>query len=553
MANIENYQTFHRCRKDKAGGGTTLLVHDSLQAELLTSPFIENFESVSALIFFKSKKIVVSEIYRPPNSDNHDFTVNLMHMLESKTKSDYKFICGDFNYDLIKISQHWATADFYSCMLDHEYVAMMLKPTRVTHSTSTLMDNIFVQSKKLMSNASYVLVDGMSDHYPCVVSYNITGVKSDQETVIEKRKLTDSRMLKAQEMLLFHNWTIIYDMSVNESYEYLISVITNALDKIAPKKLIKLRIDEKFREPWMTVKLKKYNNKCRKLCNKAKNSGLKKDHDFYKKYRNTVNKLKLLDKKAHYKEAFNKIGKNSKLLWNVVRGLLKKSHNRHGIVELLYNDKLHRGDKNICNAFNEHFAGAGKRVQETVKNNREVDDETVKISNKLRFKKVTEGRICKLVQQLKDKTSSGLDSISNVLLKRLVSVIKLPLCIIFNKSLFSGVFPDLMKVAKVLPLYKGGEQSIPDNYRPISLLPVISKILERCVYITLLQHLNNNNIVYPKQFGFRPGHSTSDAVMNLLGEALQGFNDGSMIITIFVDLKRHLTQYHINGCLISLN
>ena len=92
-----------------------------------------------------------------------------------------------------------------------------------------------------------------------------------------------------------------------------------------------------------------------------------------------------------------------------------------------------------------------------------------KINDKLLFKTVTESYVCKLVAAIKPKSSSGIDDISNRLLKDIIAVIKVPLTIVINKSLMEGVFPDLMKIAKIIPLHKGGEQNLPDNYRLIFL------------------------------------------------------------------------------------
>ena len=156
----------------------------------------------------------------------------------------------------------------------------------------------------------------------------------------------------------------------------------------------------------------------------------------------------------------------------------------------------------------------------------------------LRFARVTEMQICKIVMEMKPKLSSGLDGISNMLLKRLIHVIKGPLCTVFNKSLSSGVFPAMLKSAKVVPLYKGGSDDLLDNYRPISLLPVISKILEKVVFKSLMTHLTDNNLLYERQYGFRPNRSTTDAVTNLVGEILTSFEDNQMVLALFVDLKK---------------
>ena len=182
----------------------------------------------------------------------------------------------------------------------------------------------------------------MSDHYPCLVSYIfVNHAKGNgDEVTLEKRKLNEDAMLKIQKDLLFYNWSVIANMSVDESYAYLISVITDVMNVHAPKKCVKIRIDDQFREPWLTVKLKKYNQKCRKLCNKARRTQSESDHRYYRSYRNTLNRLKEFEKRCHYKEVLNKIGKNTKLLWNVINGMLKKSHNKSEIVELKYGSTL---------------------------------------------------------------------------------------------------------------------------------------------------------------------------------------------------------------------
>ena len=156
----------------------------------------------------------------------------------------------------------------------------------------------------------------------------------------------------------------------------------------------------------------------------------------------------------------------------------------------------------------------------------------------MKFRLVGEGEICKVIAKMTEKSSSGLDGISNTLLKKLAPVIKGPLCMIINASLRQGIFPNLMKLAKVIPLFKGGERDLPDNYRPISLLPVISKVLEKIVYLQTTEHLDECNVIYPKQFGFRKNHSTSDAITTLVVEILGAFNSNLMLLSIFVDLKK---------------
>ena len=252
---------------------------------------------------------------------------------------------------------------------------------------------------------------------------------------------------------------------------------------------------------------------------------------------------------------FTKVGKNSKLLWNVINGVLKNCNKKMETVELLYDGHLLTDKKEICNAFNEHFAGVGSRVQSLIPSSDTADTciNISKISKMLKFSPVTEGQICKIVNKMKSKESHGLDNISNALLKKLIAVLKQSLCVIFNKSLNAGIFPDLMKLAKVLPLLKNGDKHIPDNYKLISLLPVISKVLEKIVFVQMVSHLEESNPVYAQQYGFRKNFSTCDAVTNLVGEILNAFDDNRMVLAVFIDLKRHLIWYHTLTSLVNLN
>ena len=223
---------------------------------------------------------------------------------------------------------------------------------------------------------------------------------------------------------------------------------------------MRIRPDDRFVEPWLTVSIKKCNQKSRKLNKKANNSGLESDYRKYKEYRNVLNKIKQSEKRKCYNELFQKIGKNAKLMWSVMNNLIKKTNNRHEIVELSYNGILHKDRHDICQAFNDHFPTVGNRVRSSISNKQDVvvSDLARKqkaVSNRLKFKRVTESEICRIVEKLKSKSSFGVDGVSNILLKRLISTIKGPLCVIFNRSISEGIFPDLMKLARIIHLDSG--------------------------------------------------------------------------------------------------
>ena len=127
-----------------------------------------------------------------------------------------------------------------------------------------------------------------------------------------------------------------------------------------------------------------------------------------------------------------------------------------------------------------------------------------------------------LIENLPNKMSSVYDDISNIILKRLKGCLAAPLTIIFNKSLHEGVFPDSMKLAEVVLLFKVRNRTILTNYHPISLLPTISKLLEKIMYTRTYNFLTKHDIIFKSQYSFRKKHSCEHAVTELVGEICKG-------------------------------
>ena len=146
--------------------------------------------------------------------------------------------------------------------------------------------------------------------------------------------------------------------------------------------------------------------------------------------------------------------------------------------------------------------------------------------------------IGKVIENLKNKHSSGHDNVSNYLIKRLKEVMITPLCIIINKSLEEGVFPTRMKNAEVVPLYKGKDRLNKNNYRPISLLLTISKILEKVVYSQTYTFMEKTNQFYEGQYGFRTKYSCENAVQNLLSDIVKGESLNKITKAIYLDLSK---------------
>ena len=196
----------------------------------------------------------------------------------------------------------------------------------------------------------------------------------------------------------------------------------------------------------------------------------------------------------------------------------------------------------MADKFGKFYSGLGEDLAKEIKQGpTSIEDYLKQIPRKstsLVLKPITLPEVERLILNLPNKTSHGHDKISNKLLKELCKSISLPLCSIFNQSIAEGKFPDSMKLAEVIPLYKGKEFDKVINYRPISLLITISKVLEKAVYTRVYQFLEKHDILYNSQYGFRNKRSCEQAILEMVGQVFYAHNNGNHSASLFLDLSK---------------
>ena len=262
----------------------------------------------------------------------------------------------------------------------------------------------------------------------------------------------------------------------------------------------------------------------------------------YKLYKNKLTKIIRLSKEAYYSKLMEQSRNNIKATWKVINSLISKNSGKSEFPKSIKksNDIIYNKAE-IANEFNDFFVNIGPNLARDIVqpgNNDEVENLVEINSNTMFLNAVHESEVMDIVKAFKSKRSTDNNGIDMALVKDTIEGLVRPLTYIFNLSIKTGIFPDQMKIAKVIPLYKAGEKDQLSNYRPVSLLPQFSKILEKLFVKRLDSFIEKHSILSDNQYGFRTNHSTGLALMKFMDELTTAIDKKQYTVGLFIDLKK---------------
>ena len=548
LVNIPGYTFIGTERENKKGRGVGILLssesHFKIRHDLNTME--DTLESFFVEMFTKGRNVICGSAYHPPNTNTKTFMNKIdsvMGKIKSETHKDV-VIGMDHNLDFLKFEKHKDTELFVSTVLDNSLLPCITKPTRITHSTATLIDNVFVNCKLHSRQKSSIIIHDISDHLPSLVVLENIKIKKKANKKIITREITDCKLEGLKYSLQCENLDLIINgQNPNTDYELLVSKILHAMDTNIPEKEITISAKQFICEPWLTKGLIKCGQKQLHLYEKALKVRNEESLKKYKEYRSTLQRIKRRSKKDYFSKKCIEFKNNTKNLWRTINNIIKNNRDKASTINYLKIDKLKITNAQlITNEFARFFSSVGEKIASKSGNsNIGLDEYLSKIPNQKNsvfLTPCTEQEINDLIKNLPNKFSSGHDNITNVILKEIKAELVTPLATIFNSSLRTGIFPDQMKTANVVPLFKSGIHCLVNNYRPISLLPTISKLLEKVMYSRIYNFLTENDIFFKSQYGFQKKHSCEHAVTELVGEICKGLKNGKHTIALFLDLLK---------------
>lgn len=247
-------------------------------------------------------------------------------------------------------------------------------------------------------------------------------------------------------------------------------------------------------------------------------------------------------KKDYYNNLLEKNKYNVKGIWSTINTIITKGLNQFNYPEYFKDNDIQLTNMNVVvDKFNNFFVNVGPQLAKEIKYTGmkySVMDQVDRNPHSFVLGTVEGKEIIEIVSKYMNKTSKDCDDIDMSLVKKVIDGIVEPLTYIYNLSFKTGVFPEKMKLAKVIPLYKAGDSHVFNNYRPISLLSQFSKILEKLFVERLDNFIDKNNLLMDSQYGFRSGRSTSMALIELVDRLTNCIENKKYAVGIFIDLKK---------------
>ena len=306
-------------------------------------------------------------------------------------------------------------------------------------------------------------------------------------------------------------------------------------DKHAPFKRKRIRHKD---SPWMTNEIVCKMRERDQMKKRAKGSGSEKDWMTYKRLKNDVTAIIRQTKKTYVTESIVNNEGDSNAMWKSLRRILPKKANENSIQKINIDNDVFTESGEIASCLNDHFVDlASKRTRNRIFGDN-MNQYMTRVETKFSFEHVKSSDVLKCFNEIARNKATGLDQIPASILKDSIELIVEPLTHIINASLCEGKIPDIWKRARVTPIHKGGDAANPNNYRPISVLPVLSKVLEKLVFNQVYKYLVENELLCSNQHGFRPKHSTLTALLSITEDFYRKLDDGYVIGIVTLDLEK---------------
>ena len=442
--------------------------------------------------------------------------------------------------------------------------AHIIHPTRITSHSKTLIDNIFSNLPNFSQGISGNITTAISDHLAQVLIIPLETEFKPQKYVKYKRNMKNFDRQNFLLDLLAFNWKKILQINKrdpNLSFNQFFDRINNLIDKYAPLEKMSQKEIKLQEKPWISKDILKaihIRDRIYKDYIQAKDPIRKTNlGNQFKTVRNRINDDIKLSKKSFFKEYFLKNSNDIKNTWKGIKSIISLKSNKKSQPNSLYvNKNLINDSKKIADTFNDYFSTIATKLQSEIHYRGKDFSTFLNDANENSFfiYPTNEIEIANQIIDLNSNKAEGPSSIPTEILKLISPTISQPLSDIINLSFNTGTYIEKLKQSKVIPIFKDKGSDLDfTNYRPISLLSNINKIIEKLMHERLYKFLEKYNCIYNLQYGFRTGHSTNHCLLDLTENIRKALDDNKYAVGVFVDLQKAFDTVDHNILLAKLN
>jgi hypothetical protein len=553
---INGYKLLLQGRSCSIRGGLAIYLRDSYEYKPFASVASPNWEGQFITLYPQNsaRQIILGNIYRRPD-DNTDvqnsFFTDLSLQLDCMSiKQSDSILAGDFNLNLLHVQSKSAVQRFLDHLISQGFHPSITLPTRFNERSATLIDNLFCKLSRFNPNmCSGIILKNISDHQGYFVALNRLPTNSHHSKLIKIIKKPDNFLELVANEIASVNICNQFDSAGNPDTNYAIleNALCQAIHKFTEVKYVRFRKHKHKKSPWMSTGILISIRFRDKLFKRWKKSPQNSDaRDALKINLSTYNKiLKKTIRQAksnYYYQTFENSRNDIRSTWRNINLILKGESQDENLPKKLVIDGTEvTAQEEIINSLNSHFATVGEKIASSIEpcaNTSLLNFLEEPPPSSFSFTVTSTEMVRSTIMKLKSKSSSAADGMSTRTLKSLSHVLAEPICLIFNQSVLTGIFPDALKIAKVRALFKKGDTCNPNNYRPISILPAISKVFEKLMQMQLTSYFENHGLLCPGQYGFRSNHSTEFAAIELIDRISLKLEQNLTPLSIFIDLSK---------------
>ena len=534
---VEGYTGFHNSRNSKRGGGVSIYVRDIYNSSMISNIAVplDICETVAVHVVVNNLiSFNVLGLYRPPNADINEFNnILLSNILARFKSSDFVVTAGDLNINLLKRDD--AGEEYMNIYRSKGYVPVIDKVTRV--DTGSIIDHIWTNI--LYKNNSGVVTHCVTDHYAVFTNISIPKpterirkyFRDHSSSCIDKLKVAVTNFVYDFEMYDFDD--------LNIKCKFFVDNIFSMYNKCCPVRSKEISL-KRLSKPWITTGIMESINRKHKMFIQLKRGLV--SAETFNRYRNHLAALLRKSKKDYFANKFDNFNGNIARSWSLLNSLLRRSSNSTSCKKtptLKSLDVTLDQPVDTANCFNEYFSSIAAELNSQIP---QVDISPIdymkdRVTDSFFADQCSPSEVSSLISKFVTK-GSPTSEIPVFIFKSLSSIVAPYIAELFNESIEKGVFPSCLKTARVVPIYKKDDPGSPCNYRPISTLPVLSKIFELLMHKRIVKYLEEHDVVNENQFGFRAMRGTNDAIVDIFESVFSSFEQSEYAVAVLLDVSK---------------